>query len=184
MGIFELPNYPALTQATYFGGGPFPFPLGWYWVGALVVGSLLTVAWYRWRERGARARTRLGGYLAAGARAGRGDRRPAAACLGAALPAGGHRGMFAWTWLDVFWQRGAFALLSMAVGLGMLAWIGRSRALAVVVAVYTVAVCLVGLAEWRDESPLFRRVRRARCPTGPAARGHLAAGRTRSDAGG
>lgn len=29
--------YPTVTQAMYLGGGsstgPFPFPLGWYWVG-------------------------------------------------------------------------------------------------------------------------------------------------------
>lgn len=42
--------YPTVTQAMYLGGGfatgPFPFPLGWYWAGALVAGLLLTAAWY------------------------------------------------------------------------------------------------------------------------------------------
>jgi hypothetical protein len=41
--------YPKVTEAMYLGGGfttgPFPFPLGWYWVGVLVAGLLLTMAW-------------------------------------------------------------------------------------------------------------------------------------------
>jgi len=43
--------YPTVTQAMYLGGGssngPFPFPLGWYWLGVLVACWLLTAAWYR-----------------------------------------------------------------------------------------------------------------------------------------
>ena len=39
----------------YFGdssaSAPFPFPLGWYWVGVLLSGLLITAAWYRWRDR-------------------------------------------------------------------------------------------------------------------------------------
>jgi hypothetical protein len=54
--------YPTVTQAMYFGGGsatgPFPFPQGWYWVGVLVAGLLVTAAWYRWRDR------RTGGWAA------------------------------------------------------------------------------------------------------------------------
>ena len=38
--VLSVEVYPTITQAMYFGGGsatrPFPFPLGWYWVGALV----------------------------------------------------------------------------------------------------------------------------------------------------
>ena len=62
--------YPTVTQAMYFGGGfatgPFPFPLGWYWAGALVAGLLLTAAWYRWRDRRTGSRTPLRGYLVTG----------------------------------------------------------------------------------------------------------------------
>lgn len=155
-GIFEISSYPALTQATYFGGGsaigPFPFPLGWYWVAVLITGPLLTAGWYRWLDRRAQSRTPLGGYLATGL---------GLAVVTAALPllAWGQpypmdgTGILALTWLDVFWQLGTFALLSVAVGLGMLAWIGRSRALAAVTAVYTAAVGLVCLAEWREDGP-------------------------------
>jgi lipopolysaccharide export LptBFGC system permease protein LptF len=56
-------------------------------------------------------------------------------------------GLDAWTWLDAFWRLGAFALLAIAVSLGILARTGHSRALAVITAVYTVAVCLTG---WSD----------------------------------
>lgn len=135
----------------YLGGGaaagPFPFPLGWYWVGMLVVGLLVTAAWYRWRDRrGGGSLTPLGGYLVSGL---------ALAAVTAALPllAWGKpvqvdgAGMQAWTWLDALWRLGTFALLAVAVSLGVLARIGRSRALAIVTAVYAAAVCFAG---WYD----------------------------------
>jgi hypothetical protein len=153
-------TYPTVTQAMYLGGGaaarPFAFPLGWYWVGVLVVGLLVTVAWYRWRDGRDGSRTPLGGYVVSGL---------ALAVVTAALPllAWGKPvqvagpGMQAWTWLDAFWRLGTFALLAVAVSLGMLAWTGRSRALAVVTVVYTAAVCFAGWHELRQPVilPLF-----------------------------
>jgi len=141
--------YPTVTQAMYLGGGssngPFPFPLGWYWVGVLVACWLLTAAWYRWRDRRAGSRTRLRGYLVTGL---------VLAAVTAALPLlawGTHiddgSAMQAWAWLDAFWRLGTFALLAIAVSLGMLARIERSRALAVITAIYTAMVCLTG---WLD----------------------------------
>jgi hypothetical protein len=141
--------YPTVTQAMYLGGGsstgPSPFPLGWYWVGALTACWLLTAAWYRWRDRRTGGQTRLRGYLVTGL---------ALAAVTAALPllAWGIQiddgsAMQAWAWLDAFWRLGTFALLAIAVSLGMLARIGRSRALAVITAIYTAAVCLTG---WLD----------------------------------
>lgn len=56
-------------------------------------------------------------------------------------------GMSAWVWLDVLWRLGAFALLAIAVNLGILARIKRSRVLAVITCLYAVTVCLVG---WRS----------------------------------
>jgi hypothetical protein len=150
-GIWEFTiTYPTVTQAMYLGGGaparPFPFPLGWYWVGVLVVGLLVTAAWYRWRDRRGGSRTPLGGYLVSGL---------ALAAVTAALPllAWGKpvqldaTGAQAWTWLDALWRLGTFALLAVAVSLGVLARIGRSRTLAIVTAAYTAAVCLAG---WHD----------------------------------
>jgi hypothetical protein len=139
-GIAEYAiTYPTVTQAMYLGGGtpagPFPFPLGWYWVGVLVAGLLITAAWYRWRDRRGGSRTPLGGYLVSGL---------ALAAVTAALPLLawgkqvqlGDPGMQAWTWLDAFWRLGTFALLAVAVSLGVLARIGHSRTLAIVTAVY------------------------------------------------
>ena len=146
-------TYPTVTQAMYLGGGtpagPSPFPLGWYWVGMLVAGLLLTAAWYRWRDRRGGSRTPLGVYLVSGL---------ALAAVTAALPLlawgkpvqAGDPGMQARTWLDAFWRLGTFALLAVAVSLGVLARIGRSRTLAIVTVVYTAAVCFAG---WRDLRP-------------------------------
>lgn len=157
-------SYPTVTQAMYLGGGfaagPSPFPLGWYWVGMLMVGLLVTAAWYHWRDRRAGSRTPLAGYLASGL---------ALAAVTAALPllAWGmpfgtgpfgigtdSPGQQAWIWLDVFWRLGTFALLAVAVSLGWLAWIGRSRALAVITVSYTAAVCLAGWLEFQQTSVL------------------------------
>lgn len=147
-GITEFAvTYPTVTQVMYLGGGaaagPFPFPLGWYWVGVLVAGLLVTAAWYRWQDRRGGTRIPLRGYLVSGL---------ALAAVTAALPllAWGKAvqvdgpGMQAWTWLDALWRQGTFALLAVAVSLGVLARIGRSRTLAIVTAVYTAAVCFAG----------------------------------------
>jgi hypothetical protein len=140
--------YPTVTEAMYLGGGfaagPFPFPLGWYWVGALVSGVLLTAVWCRWQDRRYGTRTPLHVYLIAGL---------ALAAVTAALPllAWGMpvvpidaSSMRAWTWLDTLWRQGTFALLAIAVSLGILARIRHSRAMAVSTAIYTAAVGLTG----------------------------------------
>jgi hypothetical protein len=114
--------------------------------GVLVAGLLVTAAWYRWRDRRGGSRTPLGGYLVSGL---------ALAAVTAALPLPawgklvqvGGPVMQTWTWLDALWRLGTFALLAVAVSLGVLARIGRSRTLAVVTAVYTAAVCFAG---WHD----------------------------------
>jgi hypothetical protein len=120
-------------------------------VGALTACWLLTAAWYRWRDRRTGGQTRLRGYLVTGL---------ALAAVTAALPllAWGIQiddgsAMQAWAWLDAFWRLGTFALLAIAVSLGMLARIGRSRALAVITAIYTAAVCLTGWLDCSRPSP-------------------------------
>lgn len=139
--------YPTVTEAMYLGGGfttgPFPFPLGWYWVGVLVAGLLLTAAWYRWRDRRAGTRTPLRGYLVTGL---------ALAAVTAALPLLGWGvpvqmdgpGLRAWIWLNALWRLGTAALLAIAMGLGILAWAGRSWVLMVITISYTAAVVLTG----------------------------------------
>ena len=140
--------YPTVTQAMYFGGGfasgPFPFPLGWYWVGVLLSGLLITAAWYRWRDRRTGRSTPLRGYLVTGL---------VLAVVTAALPllawgtpiSVASLGLNAWSWLDSLWRLGTFALLAIGVGLAILARAGRSRALGAMTAVYFAAV---GLAGW------------------------------------
>ena len=152
VAVFTTEVYPTVTQAMYLGGGssngPFPFPLGWYWVGVLLAGSLLTAAWYRWRDRRTGSQTPLRGYLATGL---------VLAAAAAALPAlaWGTRmdgpnlsaNLDAWTWLNASWRLGTFVLLAVAAGLCILAWISRSRTLAVTALIYAATVCLAG---WID----------------------------------
>jgi len=141
--------YPTVTQAMYLGGGfsngPFPFPLGWYWVGAITGCWLLTAAWCRWSDRRAGGQTRLRGYLVTGLVLAAGTAALPLLAWGIQIDDGS--AMQAWAWLNAFWRLGTFALLAIAVSLGMLARIGRSRALAVITAIYTATVCLTG---WLD----------------------------------
>jgi hypothetical protein len=139
--------YPTVMEAMYLGGGdstgPFPFPLGWYWVGVLVAGLLLTAAWYRWRDGRTGARTPLRGYLVTGL---------ALTAVTAALPLLGWGvpiemdgpGLRAWIWVNALWRLGTAALLAIAVGLAILAWAGRSWMLMVITISYTAVVVLTG----------------------------------------
>jgi hypothetical protein len=151
--VLSVEVYPTITQAMYFGGGsatgPFPFPLGWYWVGALVAGLLLTGAWYRWWDRRTGRQTPLRGYLVTGL---------VLTAVTAVLPltAWGTQvqvegpGLNTWSWLEVFWRLGTFALLAMGVSLAILARSGHSRALGIITAVYVAAVCFAGFLELRQ----------------------------------
>ena len=157
INLYTGVTYPTVTEAMYLGGGfaygPFPFPLGWYWAGALVAGLLLTAGWCRWRDRRAGGRTPLRGYLVTGL---------VLAAVTAALPLlawgtpmpfqmdGPGMRAWAWAWLNVTWRLGTFALLAVAVGLGILARSGRSRALTVITVIYAAAVCFAGWLELRQ----------------------------------
>ena len=150
-GVAELSAeiYPTITKAMYFGGGsatrPFPFPLGWYWVGALMAGQLLTGAWYRWRDRRTGSQTPLRGYLVTGL---------VLAAVTAVLPLAAWGtpvqvegpGLNTWSWLEVF-RLGTFALLAAGVSLALLARSGHNRAPGIITAVYIAAVCLAGFLE-------------------------------------
>jgi hypothetical protein len=153
VAVLSAEVYPTITEAMYFGGGaatrPFPFPLGWYWVGALVAGLLLTGAWYRWRDRRTGRRTPLRGYLVTGLVL-------AAAAAVLPLTAWGTPvqvegpGLNTWSWLEVFWRLGTFALLAVGAGLAILARSGHSRALGIITALFIAAVCLAGFFELRQ----------------------------------
>ena len=142
--------YPNVAEVLYLGGGsvgpPFPFPLGWYWASTLVAGVLVSAAWYRWHDRRTGGRTPLRGFLVTGL---------VLAVVCAALPLTAlsmstltaYPLSPAWQWLDVLWRLGVFALLAIAAGLGLLAWNARSRALALITAVYVLSVSVAG---WHD----------------------------------
>jgi hypothetical protein len=141
--------YPTVTQAMYFGGSsasaPFPFPLGWYWVGVLLAGVLITAAWYRWRERRTGRSISLRGYLVTGIALAAATAALPLLAWGRPIPAAG-LGLNAWSWLDSLWRLGTFALLAMGVGLAILARAGHSRALAAITVIYLGAACLAGWA--------------------------------------
>jgi hypothetical protein len=128
----------SLSVLVYRGSGPFEVPEGWYWAAALAGAFLLTALWYR-RTGGDTGRTPLGWpYLATGL--------ALTALITAVPPLVMPRADFlAWLWLDRQWGIGTFALLVIAVGLGMLAWHARSRPLAVIALAYTAAALA---ADW------------------------------------
>jgi hypothetical protein len=138
--MFLLAGSPTLTHLLYLGtlpAGLQGYPLGWYWVGVLAVVIAGTAAWYR-------DRIPLRGYLTAGL---------VLVLVTAALPLAGlgtsayQVNTTMWTWLTVGWQQGAVALLAIAVSLGLLAWLRRSRALAIITGCYVVVVVLGALVE-------------------------------------
>ncbi|MGH3398551.1 MAG: hypothetical protein ACRDPO_28080, partial [Streptosporangiaceae bacterium] len=132
-GIFLETSQESLMRALYLRGGvavgPAGFPLGWYWTGVLAVTVAATAAWYRRPDRAAGRPGLLRGYLAAGA---------ALVAVTAGLPLAGWRTPAlsladnATAWLGALWQQGTFALLAVAVTLGILARARRSRGLAVI----------------------------------------------------
>ncbi len=146
---FPVP-YATLTQAIYAGDVILPWPpgraAGWYWVAMVAAGTLLSVAWYRWRHRRERTRTPLRGYLVTGLAMT--ALTAALPLLGLGVPVGADpRTQQQWAWLNAAWRLGTFALLAVAVCLAVLARIIRSRALAAITIGYAAAACLAG---WLD----------------------------------
>ena len=130
--------HTSFAAMVYHGGGPLGLAEGWYWPAALTAAFLLTVVWYR------RASQRTGsarpgwGYLVTGlVLTAASTALPVLAMQRASIPA--------WIWLDRQWGIGTFALLVIAVGLGMLAWLARGRALAIIALAYAVAALA---ADW------------------------------------
>lgn len=122
--------------------------LGWYWAIALVAGYLLTVFWYWRHARRAGVRTPARGYVITGL---------VLTIAVVALPP-------LFLPFGDLWIRGTFAFLIIAVGLWVLAWAERSRALAVIALVYTGAALLASL--YNVENLLFRLGWTPRSPFG------------------
>ncbi len=163
--FYIAPGHPAGRGAVAQAASPLPvlggFPgatargyLWYYWLAALLGGLLLTLLWYRWNAR------RVG--LQTPARA---SVVTVAVLTGLALviPLLSHvhsPGWLSWLhFLGALWpgdlvMRGTFPLVIIAAGLWALAWSERSRALAVIAAVYTATALLSSL--YNVENVLFR----------------------------
>jgi hypothetical protein len=137
-GSFTASN-PGPLLLGGMASGPNGFYLGWYWAAALTGGYLLTVFWYWRNARRAGVRTPARGYVITGL---------VLTLLAAALPWLTTRvpGLaILWLPFGDAWIRGTFAFLIIAAGLWVLTWAERSRVLAVIAAVYTVAALLASL---------------------------------------
>jgi hypothetical protein len=142
------PELPVLGGSSGFLTGRY---LGYYWLAALLVGLLLTLLWYRRNARQVGLATPARGYVVT-----------VALLTAAALvipPLSQVRSPHWLQHLSVLWPgdltiRGTFPFVIIAIGLWVLAWAERSRALAVIAAVYTGAALLASLYD--IENVLFR----------------------------
>jgi hypothetical protein len=163
--FYTVPDQP--NGGAFAAQGAFPLPvlggasgitvqgfLGYYWLAALLAGLLLTLLWYRWNAHRAGVQT------------------PArAAVLTVAVltvlalvipPLSQVRSPHGLSWLHLLgalWpgdlmMRGTFPFVIIAVGLWVLSWAERSRALALIAAVYTASALLSSL--YNVENVLFR----------------------------
>jgi hypothetical protein len=119
--------------------------LAYYWLAALPGGLLLTLLWYRWHARRVGLQTPARGYVITGA---------VLTVLALVIPLLSRVHRPHWlSWLQhlqVLWPgdlvlRGTFPFVIIAAGLWVLARAERSRALAVIAAVYTGTALLASL---------------------------------------
>ena len=145
---------PALPMLGGFPGLVVQRYLGYYWLVALLAGLLLTLLWYRRNARRAGLQTPVRGHVITVA---------VLTVLALVIPLLSQVRSPRWlSWLQylhLLWPgdlvlRGTFPFVIIAVGLCALAWAERSRALAVIAAVYTAAALLSGLYD--IENVLFR----------------------------
>jgi hypothetical protein len=133
--LTHTPYFPPPTS-WYMSGNELLLPsfyyLGWYWAVALAAGALLAVLWYRGDGRRGLRR----GYLATAV---------ALVALAVALPllTQALPGL-ASIWLRGLWVKGLPALLIAGCGLGILAWVERSRGLARLTVIYAVVALAIG----------------------------------------
>ncbi|HXT90821.1 MAG TPA: hypothetical protein VN714_16325 [Trebonia sp.] len=134
-----LGGFPAITTQRY---------LGYFWLVALLGGLLLTLLWYRWNARRVGLQTPARGYIVTTA---------VLTVLAVVLPP---LSQVSWLrFLSLLWPgdlviRGTFPFVIIAVGLWVLAWAERSRALTVIAAVYTATALLAAL--YNVENVVFR----------------------------
>jgi hypothetical protein len=136
-GVLASVGQPGGRWLPFFGGAPEHGGLAYYWLVALLGGLLATLLWYRWHARRAGLATPARGYIIGTA---------ILTVVALAIPPLSMVRSPRWLRflheLRVLWpgdliMRGAFPFVIIAVGLLILAWAERSRALAV-----TAAVCV------------------------------------------
>jgi hypothetical protein len=151
LALFGPVTHETVASAMYLGGGyaagPAPFPLGWYWTGALAVTVAAMIGWLRRCDRVTGTRTAVRGLAVTGAvltvaMAG-------LPMLGWGVPIGDVTDPI-WSWLSALWLQGTFALVSAGALLLILAWKLRSRALGVVTMACTLIAGLAGWLEYRQ----------------------------------
>ena len=141
-GAFGITISPAEPTLPFLGGLPgfqTRSYLAYYWIAALLGGLLATQLWYWWHARRVGLATPARGYLITTA---------VLTVTAIVLPP-----LSQLRWLHglrVLWPgdlvvRGTFPFLIITAGLLALAWAERSRALAVIAAVYTGAALLASL---------------------------------------
>jgi hypothetical protein len=140
------PPGPAFLQSPYLGGFAFTSYRGiaFYWLGALLLGIVTTVIWYRWRGNRVGLRTPARGYLIAGLIIIALTLLIPLVGLGVSTESrgsglGGVVGMVMFMPGDLV-VRGTFPLVLIGLGLCVLAWAERSVGLTVI------AVAYLGLA--------------------------------------
>jgi len=122
--------------------------VGYYWLTALVGGLALTMWWYRWHARRIGVKTPARAYLITVV---------VLTVVALILPVLASSRPFGFVGIalpyDLF-IRGTFPLVIIAIGLCVLAWTERSRALGLIALVYTGAALLASL--YNVENVMFR----------------------------
>jgi hypothetical protein len=147
-GIVRTGPLPSLPILGGFPGFIVQNYLGYYWLVALLAGLALTLWWYRRHARRIGVKTPARGYLIT---------VTVLTAVALALPFLARLGAFGF--LNVAMPgdlilRGTFPFVIIAIGLCVLAWAERSRALGLIAAVYTGTAVLVSLYD--VENVLFR----------------------------
>jgi hypothetical protein len=150
---FYLRQFPVSGQATYFrlsglvflrsgylgGYGLFEIVHGaaYYWLGAMLIGIVATVVWYRWRGNRVGLRTPARSYLITGLAL------VALALLIPVVSGGGSASSLTWPFDYVISD--LFPLVLIGLGLCVLAWAERSTGLAAIATVYLALAIVVNL---------------------------------------
>ncbi len=148
---YSSPSGPAFLQSPFLGG----FALGsyrgiaYYWLGALLLGIVATVIWYRWRGNRIGLQTPARGYLITGL---------VVVALALVIPLiaeqvtrVGRVFVLPFVMPGDLVIRGTFPLVLIGLGLCYLAWAERSAALTIIAVVYLAVALLASLYDIQND---------------------------------